>query len=440
VAEVTLQHPNNEITFQRLIFDEVDHLSITSCRPLRTRFLWLISASYGNIMYPRGFSRWDPTLRQYVWSANGISHSGFIKTMMMDVFCNIPMELSKLIIVKNTDEYVERSMVIPPVMKKVVLCKTPTSIRILHGIAERSIIDCLNANNVQGAISYITPSHKTTEDNIVNILIQKYTKELTNLELRYTHTQEYIFETETEKQNALDRIRAKTKEVQDKIDLIRKRIVESETCIICYDTIQNKTITQCCQNSFCFECITSWITKRKHSCPLCKGNIGVDDMYIVDNVVSDVSNASDTSNADNGMTKGSVTTMSEKWDKNTNLKILLQNREPGSKFLIFSNHDHSFLNIYSILQDLDIRFEHLKGNGNVIRCTVQKYKEGNVDVLLVNSSHYGSGLNLENTSDIIMFHKFDSEIEKQVIGRADRPGRTSSLRVWYLLHENETHQ
>jgi hypothetical protein len=36
-----------------------------------------------------------------------------------------------------------------------------------------------------------------------------------------------------------------------------------------------------------------------------------------------------------------------------------------------------------------------------------------------------------------MFHKLDTEMEKQVIGRANRFGRVESLKVWYLLHANE---
>ena len=131
------------------------------------------------------------------------------------------------------------------------------------------------------------------------------------------------------------------------------------------------------------------------------------------------------------------TKVNPKFDKHKNLHILLTNRKPGSKFLIFSNYDSSFQNIYSILAKLNIKYVHLKGNGNVIKCMIDRYRNGDVDVLLVNSRHYGSGLNLENTSDIVMFHKFDTEIEKQVIGRAHRLGRTMPLNIWYLLHENE---
>ena len=49
----------------------------------------------------------------------------------------------------------------------------------------------------------------------------------------------------------------------------------------------------------------------------------------------------------------------------------------------------------------------------------------------------GCGMNFENTTDIILMHKIKPEMEKQVIGRAQRPGRKSVLHIHRLLHQNE---
>ena len=61
----------------------------------------------------------------------------------------------------------------------------------------------------------------------------------------------------------------------------------------------------------------------------------------------------------------------------------------------------------------------------------------NLDALLINSLYFGSGLNLENTTDLIIIHKMKADIEMQVIGRAQRYGRVGNLRVWKLYYENE---
>jgi SNF2 family DNA or RNA helicase len=105
------------------------------------------------------------------------------------------------------------------------------------------------------------------------------------------------------------------------------------------------------------------------------------------------------------------------------------------KLLVFSEYDAVFNEICPILNDIDVKFGYLKGNS--INNIVHQYKHMNLNVLLVNPTAYGSGLNLENTTDIIIYHKFQESLDKQVIGRAQRPGRTHPLNVWYILNENE---
>lgn len=421
---------NKNLKFQRIIYDEVDSLNIPGCRMIDSRFIWFVTASYGNVLYPRGYTRWEPTLHRYVWCANGIVNSGFIKNILLDIWQNVPKKLSKLLIVKNDDVYIEKSNHLPEVMKNIIKCRTPKSIHILNGIVDRNIIECLNADDIQGAINHVNPSNKGSEENIIELMIQKYNKVIINLNLKLNYAQEYIYENENDKQAEINKITSKIKENEMKINLIKQRINESETCSICYDDMVNKTITNCCQNSFCFKCINLWLM-RTPICPMCKSALESKNIY---SVVKDhiqhqpMETEEDDDNGNN---------MSDKHDKYKNLEILLQNRKQGSKFLIFSNYDSSFTSIYTIMDKLNIKYVHLKGNSNVIKCMVEKYKTGDTDVLLVNTRHYGSGLNLENTSDIIMFHKFDTEIEKQVIGRAHRLGRTSPLNVWYFLYENE---
>jgi len=37
----------------------------------------------------------------------------------------------------------------------------------------------------------------------------------------------------------------------------------------------------------------------------------------------------------------------------------------------------------------------------------------------------------------MLFHRMSAELESQIIGRANRLGRTNPLEVVYLIHENE---
>jgi SNF2 family DNA or RNA helicase len=123
-------------------------------------------------------------------------------------------------------------------------------------------------------------------------------------------------------------------------------------------------------------------------------------------------------------------------DKFENLQEILQAKSDG-KFLIFSCYDSTFQKTEQLLNSLNQTFAALKGSHDVIASITRRYKTGDLNILLVNPKNYGSGLNLENTTDIIILHKFDTDIEHQVIGRAQRLGRETSLNVHYLLYENE---
>jgi SNF2 family DNA or RNA helicase len=124
-------------------------------------------------------------------------------------------------------------------------------------------------------------------------------------------------------------------------------------------------------------------------------------------------------------------------DKYQNLEVILGNLRENAKVLIFSSFESSFTNIVDILDRMNWTWSFLKGNGFHIQATIQRYKGDEVKVLLINTQNYGQGMNLENTTDLILFHKFDTEVEKQVIGRAQRYGRHQPLHVHYLLYDNE---
>ena len=63
---------------------------------------------------------------------------------------------------------------------------------------------------------------------------------------------------------------------------------------------------------------------------------------------------------------------------------------------------------------------------------------GEVKILMLNAEHFGAGLNLQMTTDIIIYHKFRNDnLRTQVIGRAQRPGRSNTLNVKYLKYDCE---
>jgi len=112
--------------------------------------------------------------------------------------------------------------------------------------------------------------------------------------------------------------------------------------------------------------------------------------------------------------------------------------EPDVRIILFSDHSSIFSQMVEGLASRNIEAGELDG-GNVkaMDATLQRYKNGTLQVLMVNSSMYGCGMNLENTTDIVFLHALPESRKEQVIGRAQRYGRLGKLNVWNMYHENE---
>ena len=128
-------------------------------------------------------------------------------------------------------------------------------------------------------------------------------------------------------------------------------------------------------------------------------------------------------------------------DKVAALEALLGQRGAGtgSRVIVFSDYDDSFKPVVAMLRRTGTRHVELDG-GNVRALDEAQlaFVSGRAPVLLVNSAFYGAGMNLECASDVVFMHSMAAATEKQVVGRAQRPGRVGRLRVWQLLYANET--
>lgn len=227
--------------------------------------------------------------------------------------------------------------------------------------------------------------------------------------------------------------------IECRIASIRERITGCDVCTICYEKFNNKTVTKCCTHPYCFGCINMWLSSQKF-CPMCKAPLDLSKLLVVD----------DTKDRQQEERGGLHTRTDKENDsqifpnvrasnpKLINFESMIEQlNAQNRKILVFSNYDTSLTKVREVLDGKRIEHGTIKGTVNNIRCVLESYKNGSLNVLLANASDYGSGLNLQNTTDIIMFHKFNDSIEKQVIGRAQRCGRTCPLNVWYLLHANE---
>ena len=107
------------------------------------------------------------------------------------------------------------------------------------------------------------------------------------------------------------------------------------------------------------------------------------------------------------------------------------------KFIIVSDYSETFDKIQKLLISIKLTYMTLKGHSTTINNTINSFEAGDINVLMLNSQYFGAGLNLQMTTDLILYHKFSKSMEEQVIGRAQRYGRTCPLNIHHIMYENE---
>ena len=109
-----------------------------------------------------------------------------------------------------------------------------------------------------------------------------------------------------------------------------------------------------------------------------------------------------------------------------------------TKWLIFNDNSNVLIKYQEFLQTQGIKSAMLDGgNQRLIEKTLADYKEGDVQVLLLNSMIEGAGMNLENTTHLLFMHKTAEKFIGQVVGRAQRYGRKTPLNIIMLFNKNE---
>lgn len=418
------------LQMRRVVLDEVDSMVIPSFRPPSARSTWLVTASYSNLFDTNGTMRSLHCLR----------------SDLLTLSCIMKARGAELV-VRATDSFVDESFNLPAVRTHSVICKEPALIRSLCRDIDVRTLDLMNAGDIAGALNLSACRTCNSEITLVNLILSDKFRAIDDL-------RSVIRESEAEAEaeaavavqgnNAHDavtmllvRLKAEERGLVQKVEDIRDRITRCDACPVCFDHIRHKTVVPCCSNAYCFKCIRTWLSTN-NSCPMCKTRVTPAELNVVSTDLEALSTPHSHSRSH---------TLSRENDKITNFRVLLHDMFGGGddmtkthrrKLLVFSQHDGTFGGLLKTLDTLGARYAFLKGTPDQVSGTLSQYTHGDLNILLANANNYGCGLNLEMTTDIIMMHGVTESVEHQVIGRAQRHGRTCPLDVWYLLFENES--
>jgi len=414
---------------QRIFFDEFDSLHANG--NLVANFYWLVTSAYVNVIDPNARRRQGYRDSMDVYRGRSILHR-FIRTCDYSV----PITLMSALVVKNKDIFVNNATNMPDIQHYVIVCKDPHTVSVLLGVVSPVVIDMLNAANIEGAITELGLHQVKTEYEMIHALTRESEQIAKNMEIVLSASQQMHFSTPLSREMFVAPTIKSLHEHRHRIATITERIVSNDAstlvCCICFERPERRTIIKCCANSFCFGCLMKWV-QRQNTCPMCKHENITKDFIVVmsPSYSSDETSYPETVNEFGSFPHSNL--------KLANIKILLHslNQLPSRHILLFSSYDSSFSSVIPVLVELNITFAVLKGNAKRINYYIEMYNKGEIKLLLLNTTYAGSGLNLTNTTDVVMFQKFDSQAKKQIIGRAQRIGRTCKLCVHYLLNENE---
>ena len=408
----------NMMNFDRAIFDEADTIHIPNCYKPKANFYWFITSSVLNLMVP--YSRyWEG---KYL---DGIKCTGFIK----NVFVELEQErfpFYHLLVLKNKDSYIQSSFDLPKPIIHRISCFTPKAVTVLKGILDDKIIQMIQGDDLKGAMEQVGSMNllKSTDD-IIKISTNMLLKDIENRQKEYAYKSSLTYATEESKQTSLTNIQKKIDEIQKKIKLIENR-VQNRFCNVCNSDAEIPTITMCCKNVFCLSCIQE-SHKLNPICPFCRAKIGVDDIIIQTQA-----------SAEKIIDQSSIKSIPKIPNKIDSLIKIMKEKSNG-KFLVVSLYENSLTELNEKLLDNDIIGTKLSGNNMVVNKILTRFRESGstLKCILLNAMNYGSGLNIPEATDIIIYHKLTKELETQVIGRAQRFGRTCALHIHYLQHDGE---
>jgi hypothetical protein len=333
------------------------------------------------------------------------------------------------IVVRNNDDYIDAYINLPKIIFNKIKCKTPSYVSVANKYITGNIASMINAGNIADAITAL--GGDVMQDNdIIAVFIKNKQNDIDSLEHKIKNISIlYPRLTKKEKEEKIENLERKIKEIQDLINNVTNDIekLKEASCPVCEVEYENAVLIDCCNTIFCLDCIEQCLNATHGECPQCmkKGLTMASNIKIVDKELKKVDAPKPDAPA-----PGEIQTKEQ-----TIVNIVKAN--PSTKTIVFSSHNQSFQLIKNALTDNGISFAELKGTLSQYEKLIQDFSDGKLNVLMLNTDHNGSGLNLTVTSDIIVYHKMPTLLEKQLVGRGQRIGRTTSLRVHRLMYEGE---
>ena len=383
----------NDICWKRFIFDEPGHLRVPAMRKILAGFTWFVTATPSSILTQHRNCR-----SSFMYTVIGESNWYFFEPML------------DTITIKNPDDFVLQSFQMPPTHHNYYTCYS-SLYQTLKGMVNSRIIAMIDANNIDGAIQALG-GNKTS--NVTELVRNKKLEELEEISSKiriYTMRADEL---------RLTQWKERETRVTNQLNELDKRFESLLTgdCTICYSKLSSPVMEPACQNLFCAKCLLTWL-QQNETCPMCRQKVDTQNLVYI------------TSDGGPEENKRKVQTIPT---KEKTIIDIIKKRKDG-KFIVFSSFNETFNTICNLFKANDISFLEVKGSIATVEKNIQKFKDGHIQVIFLNSKFHGAGLNLQEATDVIIYHKMDADLLRQVLGRPNRIGRTEPLQVHHLVYK-----
>lgn len=391
----------------RVIIDEMDSANIPSTFNEYGNFNWFLTATPTSIFYK--------SCRGYVNRIFGYNQ------YLLDYF-----------IVKNNDEYVDKSVVLPKPIVYMANSILQRMISAIRDLIPHDVMQMINAGNMKEAVSKLN-CNVDTEENIINVLTEKIKTEMHNLKTELKYLKNLIPHDQDAHDKKIKKIRDDIKRCKIKLETVNERVnsIKDECCFICAGTFNTPAILNCCKSVFCLKCLIASLEIANNKCPYCRHVIKSNKEY---HIICADKKKKKKEKEDESVTKF------EELDKSDVLEHVLKyiaRHDESPRILIFSDYPQTFEKIINNIAKAEMQYSLLSGVPSHITNVINEFNEGIINILMLDSQHYGSGLNLQTANYLILYHRMTPELETQVIGRAHRFGRKIPLKIIYLVNESE---
>jgi len=393
------EHP--VVAWERVMIDEAHEL-LNKIPCFEFKFIWFISGTY------------DMLTSTIFGGRNALAST--LRDIVTD-------EKIPFMLLRGEKDFVHRSFAVPAMHEHYYLCKLPASFSVVQPYLNPNVLERINANDVSGAIREMGGSMET-ENDIIELVSRDMQRDLRNkeLELQYVESLEIPQE---QKQHRITNLQTEIARIHERMNSLRERVtaLSTKTCSICYDNYNNPVLLPC-THVFCGTCLIQWMrTGHGKQCPECRYPIRCERLISIVDDAQSRGVPSNTHTVDHVLSKEDML-----------IKIIKD--KPQGKFLVFSKVDNTFFSLTKRLQNEGITHAEIKGSTGQMMRILDHFKNGELRVILLNTYHAGSGIDISFATDVIIFHSMASD-KIQAVGRAQRVGRTEPLHVHNLCYPHE---